>query len=255
MHGEVLSEIHPDDIMTELTNWERARDWIRAEIAARRLAEGDRLPTEPDIQKATGLGRHSVRRAMAVLAAEGLLSIEQGRGTFVRGQPAIPYRIGRRTRFRENLIAAGRVPGGEALGADIVPAAADIAAALGLEPGAPVHRILRRGLADGMPISLTRSFHCARRFPDLGVRRAAGASVTEVYRAHGIADYHRRETRMHARLPEKWEARALEQPAEQPVIVMAKTDVAPDGTPLGFGESIWAAGRVRFELEGMTDAG
>lgn len=230
------------------SNWERARDWIRADITRRALRVGDQLPPEQDIQRACGVGRHSVRRAMAVLAAEGLLSVEQGRGTFVRAQPSILYRIGRRTRWRENLHANGAVPGSDAIGAEIVQADAVVAEALALTPGAPVHRILRRGLASDVPISLTRSFHCATRFPDLSERRSQGTSVTEIYRDHGIADYHRRETTLYARLPEKWEARLLEQPVDQPVMVMCKTDVTPDGAPIGWSEAIWAAARVRFAL-------
>ena len=106
----------------------------------------------------------------------------------------------------------------------------------------------------GTPISLTRSFHCATRFPDLGRLRAAGVSVTDVYRAHGIADYRRRDTMLYARQPQKWEARLLEQHPEQPVMVMCKTDETPEGAPLGWSEALWAAGRVRFELGGTGDA-
>jgi GntR family phosphonate transport system transcriptional regulator len=239
--------------MGDARNWEQARDWIVRDIAARQLVDGDRLPPEQDIQRACGVGRHSVRRALAALAAEGLLSVEQGRGTFVRAQPSILYRIGRRTRFRENLRAAGVTPGSDAIGAEVVPADAAVAAALALAPGHAVHRILRRGLADGVPVSITRSFHPADRFPDLGQRREAGESVTSVYRSHGIEDYVRRETLLYARLPEKWEARLLEQPREQPVVVLCKTDVALDGTPIGWSEAIWAATRVRFEVAGTQE--
>jgi GntR family transcriptional regulator, phosphonate transport system regulatory protein len=246
-HREVIRMTSGGD-MGDARNWERARDWIVRDIAARRLVEGDQLPPEQDIQRACGVGRHSVRRALAALAAEGRLSVEQGRGTFVRAQPSILYRIGRRTRFRENLRAAGVTPGSESIGAEVVAADATVAAALSLAPGAPVHRILRRGLADGVPVSITRSFHPALAFPDLGPRREAGESVTAIYRSHGIADYRRRETMLYARLPEKWEARLLEQLPDQPVVVMCKTDIAPDGTPIGWSEAIWAATRVRFEV-------
>ncbi len=241
--------------MSETRNWEWARDWILRDIAARRLADGDQLPAETDLQRICGVGRHSIRRALAALASEGLISAEQGRGTFVRAQPSILYRIGRRTRFRENVLAAGLTPGSDAIGAEIVAADPRVANALGLRPGSPVHRILRRGRAGDTPVSLTRSYHCAQRFPDLGVRREAGESVTDIYRSHGIADYHRMKTMLYARLPEKWEARLLEQHTEQPVIVMCKTDQAPDGTRIGWSEAIWSAGRVRFELDSAMEGG
>ncbi|MCR8546936.1 phosphonate metabolism transcriptional regulator PhnF [Salipiger sp. P9] len=235
--------------MAKSGNWERARDWITRNIESEALADGDRLPTEGDIQRLTGVGRHSVRRAVAMLAAEGVLSVEQGRGTFVRAKPPILYRIGARTRFRENLMSQGVTPSGDAIAAGIVPASAEVAQALGLAPGAQVHRVLRRNRADGRPISLARAFHDAARFPDLGARRQQGISVTDIYRDYGIPEYHRLETSFYARLPDGWEARELEQSAEQPVIVMCKTDIDEARRPIGFSESIWSAGRVRFSLE------
>ncbi|MGR3376909.1 phosphonate metabolism transcriptional regulator PhnF [Salipiger abyssi] len=239
--------------MAKSGNWERAREWITRSIESQALAEGDRLPTEGDIQRLAGVGRHSVRRAVATLAAEGVLSVEQGRGTFVRAKPPILYRIGARTRYRENLIAQGIVPSGDPIAAEIVPAPHEVARALALEPGTSVHRVLRRGRADGRPISLSRAYHDASRFPDLGARRQAGVSVTEIYRDHGIGEYHRLETSLYARLPEGWEARELEQSADQPVIVMCKTDVDEARRPIGFSEAIWSAGRVRFSLETEHD--
>lgn len=233
----------------DTTNWERARDWIRAEIAANALAEGDQLPPESDMQREIGVGRHSLRRAVAALAAEGVLSVEQGRGTFVREPARIAYRIGSRTRFRENLQGQGVVPGGETISAEVLPADAEVAGVLGLAEGADVTRVITRGRADGRPILLTCSFHPHERFPDLERRRLARESVTEIYAAHGVADYVRKETALYARLPRKWEARMLEQPADQPVVVISKIDADADGFPIGYAESIWSAGRVRFSLD------
>ena len=239
--------------VTRQQNWQKARAWIVQDIAARGLGDGDRLPPEQDIAEACGVGRHSVRRATAVLAGEGVLSIEQGRGTFVRAQPRLIYRIGPRTRWRENIRAAGMVPGSESLDIRQEPATVELAARMGLAEGAPLHMILRRGSADGVPVSLTRTWHCAIRFPDLGDRRARGDSVSDIYRDHGIEDYRRKETQLHARLPDRAEARWLGQTADQPVLVMTKSDIAADGTVLAWGESLWSAGRVRFALETGDD--
>ena len=116
-------------------------------------------------------------RAVAALAADGKLSVEQGRGTFVQTAPLINYHIGRRTRFRQNLLDQGIAPAGEQIAEDIIPAPAQIAAALGIAEGDAVHRLLRRGLADGVPISIGLSY---------GTRGVGGAK----WRAHrvGIGD-------------------------------------------------------------------
>ncbi len=117
---------------------------------------------------AFGAGRHSVRRAVASLAVEGKLRVEQGRGTFVEAAPLITYQIGRRTRFRQNLLEQGISPKGEHISAEIIPAPLRVASALGIAEGTLVHRILRRGFADGVPLNLGMAFHEAAVFPDLG---------------------------------------------------------------------------------------
>lgn len=237
----------------------RNRDWtiVHGAIAGRitrgELRHGDRLPIEPELAVEYGLGRHSVRRAVAELEIEGLVSVEQGRGTFVRSQPSIRYRIGRRTRYRENLVAQGVVPGGDFVSARIVPACTRVAGSLGIEPGVPVHRVLSRGLADGVPITLGQSFHEAARFPDLGQRRQRGDRLDAIYRDHGITDYLRRDTTIFARRPDAEEARLLDQHRNQPVMVLQKTDVDCEGRPLGCSDAIWSGHRVQFSIASLDD--
>lgn len=59
-------------------------DAIRAEIAAQRLVEGDRLPTVRELaaQYATPIG--TVTRALDLLRAEGVIVSRHGRGLYVR---------------------------------------------------------------------------------------------------------------------------------------------------------------------------
>lgn len=234
-------------------NWKIIRDRISADISAGQLAPGAQLPTESQLCQTFQAGRHSVRRAVAALAVEGKLRVEQGRGTFVQAAPLISYHIGRRTRFRQNLLEQGIAPAGEQLADDILPASARVAAELDLAEGSLVHRLLRRGLADGVPISIGLSYHCATRFPDLAVRRAGGASVTDIYRSHGIPDYFRKRTIVFARRPDAEEAGLLMQHPDQPVMVLQKTDVDAAGQPIGYSEAVWAADRVQFSFDSQDE--
>lgn len=234
-------------------NWKIIRDRISAEISAGDLAPGAQLPTESQLCQTFHAGRHSVRRAVAALAVEGKLRVEQGRGTFVQAAPLISYHIGRRTRFRQNLLEQGIAPAGEQLADDIVPAAARVATELDLPEGRPVHRLLRRGLADGVPINIGLSYHCATRFPDLAAQRTGGASVTDIYRRHGIADYFRKHTIVFARRPDAEEAGLLMLHPDQPVMVVQKTDVDAAGRPLGYSEAVWAADRVQFSFDSQGE--
>lgn len=234
-------------------NWLTIRDRLADDIAAGKFAPGARLPTEPELCIAFGAGRHSVRRAVASLAVEGKLRVEQGRGTFVEAMPQITYQIGRRTRFRQNLLEQGISPKGEHISAEILPAPSRVAQALEIAEGTPVHRLLRRGLADGVPINLGMSFHSAALFPDLAERRAKGTSTTEIYRDHGIADYFRKRTTIFTRRPEPDEARLLSQHPDHPVMVVTKTDVTAEGRAIGYSEAVWAGDRVQFSFDSLDD--
>ena len=63
--------------------WRQIEQILAAEIAASGFGEEGRLPSEGELAKRFDVNRHTVRRAMLGLAALGLVSVEQGRGTFV----------------------------------------------------------------------------------------------------------------------------------------------------------------------------
>ena len=56
---------------------------VRSRILGGEYRRGQRLPTEAQLQEQWNVSRPVVREAMKVLASQGLVRIEQGRGTFV----------------------------------------------------------------------------------------------------------------------------------------------------------------------------
>ena len=54
---------------------------LSARIESGALAEGDFLPTEPELCAEMGVSRITVRRAVKELCDEGILVRQQGRGT------------------------------------------------------------------------------------------------------------------------------------------------------------------------------
>lgn len=230
-------------------SWETTRDRISEEIAAGHLAPESRLPAEPDLCLLYNTRRHSLRRALAALVAEGKLRVEHGRGTFVERAPLINYVVGPRTRFRENLMAQGLTGSGQALSEAQVPASARVAAALGIAPGALVTARSWRGFANDLPISLGWSYHDVARFPDITERRKANASITQIYKTYGIADYRRHSTTVFTRLANEHETSLLMMRPGQSVLIVQKIDVDMDGRPIGFSEAAWAGDRVQFTFE------
>jgi DNA-binding FadR family transcriptional regulator len=66
---------------------DRLAELILAETARAGLGAGSRLPTERKLAEDMGATRTSIRHALAVLQAQGHISREVGRGTFLRHDP------------------------------------------------------------------------------------------------------------------------------------------------------------------------
>lgn len=229
--------------------WRDIRATLEQDILDGVLEPGAKLPTEPELARLYGAGRHSVRRAVADLAKAGHLSIEQGRGTFVQARPMLEYRIGKRTRLRRNMAEQGVDVSGRSLGASREAATDVVARHLEIAPGSDVIATRRLTLANGVPVSFGTIYHDAARFPAFPERRETLGSVSAVYASYGIDDYLRRDTQMHARPVREDEARRLRQHPGMPVIVVRAVDADLDGVPLSFSEVIWSAARVRFSVD------
>ncbi|MFK0207008.1 phosphonate metabolism transcriptional regulator PhnF [Agrobacterium sp. NPDC090283] len=229
--------------------WQSIEKQISRDIASGVLAPRSQLPTELEIMRRFGVGRHTVRRAIAELAAAGKVRVEQGRGTFVEEQSVIRYAIARRTRFSRNLKEQGRVPSGQPIDEMEIAVPPVVAAALRILEGSKVYMILRRSFADDVPITVGRSYYPVERFPDMPARRRIGASITEIYREFGIPDYMRQATTILTRLPIAEEARLLAQSPEQPVLVTQKVDVDMQGRPIAYSEVVWAGERMQFVID------
>ena len=65
------------------------------EITSGRWPVGDRIPVEADLAEAFGAGRNTVREALQSLVRAGLLSRQQGRGTFVISSSELPGSLAR----------------------------------------------------------------------------------------------------------------------------------------------------------------
>jgi GntR family phosphonate transport system transcriptional regulator len=225
--------------------WQRIAEVLAAEIASGSFPPGARLPTETLLAERFGVNRHTLRQAIGALSTAGLVSVQHGRGTFVRPAPLVEYPIGARTRFSEILSRQSMMAGGELLAAREGPATAEVAEALGLPEATPVMvlEILRR--ADGLPISVTTSHLPAPRFRGIDAAFRETNSITAALLAFGVADYTRRSTRIWTRMPTPEEAVLLRQRADVPVLVKESVNQDESGQAIEFGISRNAGQRVQ----------
>jgi len=137
--------------LTFVPHYRRIEQVLRERIAS--LQPGDELPSDADLCAEFGVSRMTARNAMQLLAEEGLLVRQPGRGSFV-AQPPIHRRANRLMTFSSEMERLGRRPSSRLLVREIRPASAVEATDLGLGRGAPVVSLRRLRCADGEPMAL-----------------------------------------------------------------------------------------------------
>ena len=231
-----------------ISAWRQIADGLETDIASGALAAGAQLPTESQLAMRFSVNRHTVRRGLAELASRGLVRATQGRGTFVESRP-LAYPISARTRFSEIVSGAGREAGGELLDVITMSADARIAAALSIEPGAPVIRIDTVRLADGSPISLGNAYLPLPRFALIGETYRIHGGMTRALEACGVPDYRRLETRISARPASVDEATRLDLVQGRIVLTVDSVNTDMDSQPIQFTRAVFAADRTELVVE------
>jgi len=236
--------------MDGVTLWRRIADELRGDIAGGALPVGARLPGEAMLAQRFGVNRHTVRAALKALERDGLVRARQGSGTFIAATP--PSTRGHASGERLSVGISGAVAGAETLrlsSAVEAPSAA-IAIALWLDSDEPVTRLDLLTRVDGVPVSRATSWFPARRFPAIETAFDEYGSVSAAFRQYDITDYRRATTRLSARRVEPEEARALNLAASAIVMVAEGVEVLPEGQPVEYSLTRFAAERVDLVLLG-----
>ncbi|MCA0871174.1 phosphonate metabolism transcriptional regulator PhnF [Seohaeicola saemankumensis] len=227
--------------------WKSIAIALTADIAESRYATGDQLPTEAQLAAKFGVNRHTVRRALADMADQGLVHARRGAGVFVAATPT-DYAIGRRVRYHQNIAAGGQAPSKSILSLTTRASDAREAQALELPTGSPVHVYDGLSLADGLPIALFQSVFPADRLPDLPDALQETSSVTRALQTCGIQDYTRVSTRITAKQANATQALHLRITEGAPILRTIGINADAAGQPVEFGRTWFAGDRVTLTL-------
>lgn len=210
---------------------------------------GDKLPTEAALAERFGVNRHTVRHGISTLVDEGLIRTRRGAGAFVAATPT-DYPIGRRVRFHENLISAGRRPEKRILALENRAATAGEAKALHISSGDMICAYHGLSLSDGQPIAVFESLFPLIRLPDITAALELTSSVTEALSASGVVDYIRASTRLTAVRASATEALHLQLAEGDPLLKSSSVNADEHGAPVEYGRTWFAGDRVTLTLEG-----
>jgi GntR family transcriptional regulator len=244
--------------------YQRIVDDLRSEILSARRGPGERLPSEHDLAEQYQTSRPTVRRAIAVLKAEGLVVTEQGKGAFVRPTPHVRllvsgtnYRRHRRaglSGFNAQALEQGQTPQQEVLGVATVDAPLEVSIRLNLDEGAPVVARRRLFRLDGQAVAFCDSYYPAE--------LAEGTAIAEDENISGgvhalIEDpagpirrvVARSIDDLVARMPTHDEVQGLALPPGMPVVRVIRTIYDTDDNPLEVQDTVAAADRHTFRYE------
>jgi GntR family transcriptional regulator, phosphonate transport system regulatory protein len=240
--------IHRVNRQDGVTLWRQIASQIRGDIASGACKPGTRLPTEAELSTRFGVNRHTIRRALEELTRDGLVRVEQGRGSFV-AEDVLDYNVEARTRFSEWIRKHNKEPSGLIRQLREISAERRVADGLGVRAGSKIVLLERLGFADDRPVSLARHYFPAARLKGILQALQGTPRVTDALRLVGVDDYLRLQTRVTARLPTQTEAGLLRMARNRPVLITENINVDRAGAIVEFAYGCYPTPRVQIVFE------
>jgi GntR family transcriptional regulator len=229
--------------------YQKLRDQIAAQIARNAWHPGEAIPTEAELAATHKVAVGTVRKAIDVLVAEGLVERSQGRGTFVR-RPNFDSSLFRFFRYqKENGMR--RVPESRILQREGLAGPAEVTAALDVPKGSKVIRIFRLRLLDGSPVLAEEIWLPKARFaPILKLTpEEIGPLLYPTYERVCGEVVARAEETLTVEPLDQPTARLLALPPGSPGVVIARLAFGYDGRPLEWRRSRGPAATFRYQIE------
>lgn len=194
-----------------------------------RLAVDDALPSQRELALYFDVTLMTIRQALNVLAEEGLLRVEHGRGTYVaRTAQALP--LDGLASFADQMLRAGRDLRNEVLGAEEIPAPPGVSSRMQLS-GTRVFCLTRLRRVDGRPLVHSMSLLEPAIGWMLDLDHVVQVSLYSELARHGIVVASASET-FRADLMTPEQARALERPPGAPALINSRLTFTREGTPI-----------------------
>ena len=219
-------------------------DWLRDRVQSEALLPLARLPSEFELVRLFETSRTTARKALDLLAREGILFRRAGKGTFVSAS-RIQYGASTGLSFSALMTALGYRTTTKVLLAKRVPAPAHVALALGAPPSAKVVCIRRLRRLDGMPVAIHTTY-VLDRF-DAILRRDLAGSLHDSLRAVGARETESRDE-LEATVATDEVARLLDVPAGSPLVRVEGVGFSAAQEPLRYTEGVYRADRFRFRV-------
>jgi len=221
----------------------RVRQSLQKMIESGELAPGQALPGEREVARMLDLSRVTVRKAIAGLVDEGLLTQRHGAGTFVAER--IVKSFSKLTGFTDDLRARGLKPRVRFLERSTGKVSPEEALALHLSPGAAVVRLRRLRFAGDKPLALETSVVPQAILPDPELVKLSLYDALEKIGCRPV----RALQRLRAIALDADQALLLQLPEREPALSIERRAFLADGRVVEFTSSIYRGDAYDFVAE------
>ncbi|GAA4558196.1 GntR family transcriptional regulator [Planotetraspora kaengkrachanensis] len=214
---------------------------------------GAQLPTEAELASRFNAARGTVRQAVAVLVAEGLVGTRQGARRIVLGSER-SQSFAELHSFAQWARSVGHRAGGLVLDSHRRPSTPSEAVRLAITPGEEVLSVLRLRRLDGEPVLVERTVYAGWIAPAVEKLDPACESVTqELYEAVGLV-FAYGEHLIDAVAAGAEDARLLGVRRGSPLLRQRRTTTSQEGRPAECSDDRYRAGSVTFSIRNSTTA-
>jgi GntR family transcriptional regulator len=215
-----------------LLRYQKLRDDFVLKIARQEWPAGEAIPGQEELAKSYGIAVGTVRKAVDLLVAEGLLERIQGRGTFVR-RASFDGSLFRFFRFQEKN-GERRIPNSKILLRETVEAPPVVCATLQMRNRSKAIHMLRLRSIDEEPVlveDIWLPWDKFRNFANLDAERIGDLLYPAYEEFCGQIVASASET-LTVAVVNSQDARHLKLAAGTPVVVIERVAVGYDRTPL-----------------------
>lgn len=230
----LIERDHPKPLHSQLT------DIIKERIQKGSYPAKSRLPSEREICEEFGVSRTTVREMIRQLKRESLISVQAGRGAFVRPpQREIAVHISL-DGFSTDLSRAGKSPTSKLLGLEIVTQPdEEILQRMNLNLGDELVRIDRLRLDHSIPLAVHTSWLNHKFCPQILTHNLAQSSLFTILRETYKLKIRKATQNVYASLAESRERKLLSLPNPSAVLHAERTTYLESGDVIEFSRGIY----------------
>ncbi|WP_104129432.1 GntR family transcriptional regulator [Cryobacterium sp. N21] len=227
-------------------------EWVCNLVTSGNLTAGDKLPPERQLAEALAVSRMTLRQALEGLQSAGWLTRTLGRrGGAVIANHRSDVDISNLVGLRAQLLQSAMTASSRLISATVQVPDDTTRAALRLGPDDTVFDVMRVRFADDVAVVLERSFFPTALFAGLLDLDLTG-SMYSIMRRHYALGPVSATQELTAIIIDPSDAAMLDVAPGSPILGIARTSIAGNGTPVEFSRDLFRSDTLRVTVSGRV---